>query len=551
MHAQSSSPTRVQLLDLPNELLLDIFEKYDLSIELYHLGLTCKRLNRLALLTFLTKQGIHHPASEVSLRLLDKEARLTLSALRRLLALKSVAKLSCVFPHRPRPPFYPLEELRLFCDFVEKLDQVEEVNLVLDDRGRYCGITGSDDALREWSGVMERLLNALVERSCVSLTFQNGYVLTHAYELRPTSRSPSPPSLPYTTHLDQDDPAWEPDSALRLPGWEFYRPIEQGTDRVLTRMTRPSHIPCILREFHIYSPILLLPPCSNWTLSALQCPSVTRLTLSHVVLSPDVWSAMLPCIFGIVQDRLLELKITNCRTIPAEGILECLARLRRLQVLVLDCQLPCLPAEAHPDGDPHASAPSIVECIAHFEDLRTLEAPSDYVNHLLLAEDGLSRLEKVCVYPRTTLSPAFRMVKSASILSPILSRLDHCPNVELNLHMEVPCTPSMIRDTQILSHLALTPNSASSSALKSLYGRVKTITLDDFYVLFDSAEVLCRWIALFGNVEVVRLAWPLTESVWMKNGRELEESIEVLLQTCRALCASLRSVVLDGREYLL
>ncbi|TFK72293.1 hypothetical protein BDN72DRAFT_957452 [Pluteus cervinus] len=610
-----STSTYASFLDLPNEILFLIFSQPGFTTELHHLAKCSRRLNRIALRIFFAIHGISDPSAYTRLVFLKPSVSRgyrfdVMSALQINVSLTSIEKLSCAFPPAPYPPYYPVKELRRFTQLIERLERVGEVILVLDGRDRYKGIAGDDTLLRQWSEVFGRLLNLLIEKSCTSLTMQNGNLLTHAYELH-NSQAPdgiynnSVPHSPRSSLCNfMGDDLSDTDVALTTYNWGFQRPLESGKEGILIRMTPLARQVSNLRQLSVHSPILLLPPCFNWTLSVFQCSPLTCLKLSHVILTKAAWTTTLPCVAQALSGQLMELVIFECPSIPLEAVLEFLAELPLLQMLTLDRTLPFVQ---------HALLYTLA--IPSLQHLTALHAPSDYISHFLgqrptsgrlpLDTYPLQNLQTVCIEPRQPMCTNFSIVDSIKTLEPILRSLPQCQNVALNVHMDLPCTLGMVKDIEIIRRLlkekergdSIRSPSHSRSAsmteqhtdpsdsnfllgferqwrrldnvdldvIAAVYGRVESLTLDDFCVRYDSPEILCRWLALFGRLSCVTLSWPLTwtvadsEGIRAPGGLEdivkgagggnLRECIEELLVRMKEDCPSVKRIVLDQQAF--
>lgn len=473
------------LLDLPNELLLAIMGQ-GLSIELYHLACCSRRLNHLALPIFLARHRIPYPTEESNIifptrqttepRKIDSLAALQIS-----ISIASVKKLSCRFPAVPHSPFYPAEQLERLSRLVQRLERVEEVTLIMDGRDRYMGLTGDDAMLAHWSGLFGGLLNLLLERSCKYLCVRNGTFLTQTYELCTSEKLNQ---SPLCSALVQGMAG-----SMMGPGWQYRRVPDQGKEVLFARVTPQARLACTLEELVIQSPILLLPPCSHWTLSAMECSPITRLAFSKVVLTTAIWSVTLPCIAKALGTRLCELSIDTCPGISPEALMDFLAELPELRILKLDRSL----SVVHPTMANSLRHPVLPR-------LHTLDAPSDYIAFLLRCypfpppaaspssssfsdalppppPPALPNLSSVCTDPRQSTFSNFNIVDAMSVLAPMMDAIRGCSHVALNVYLGVSCSAGMIRDVHAITRMqqpgvaSTILASSSSHATHHLLGR--------------------------------------------------------------------------------
>ncbi|KAJ7869731.1 hypothetical protein B0H14DRAFT_3440475 [Mycena olivaceomarginata] len=224
------------LADLPDELLVDIFEHPTVPTEaLYFLALLCRRLHLVALTIYFSRNGVDLGRNSATISL-GTDQWDTLSALQICLFVSSMEDLSCVFPHPGCTTILPVvTQMKRLQTFVSRLSPVATVTLNLDPTGHgrsRCLSTGTDKDLKEWAGQYGALLTCIVQKGCRSLTVING---GHVFFLHLTS-------------------------------------------------------------LHLNSATLLVPPGLDWTLSALRNCPVTSLTIcmSRIGGYTRLWRRVLP-----------------------------------------------------------------------------------------------------------------------------------------------------------------------------------------------------------------------------------------------------------------
>ncbi|KAJ7309412.1 hypothetical protein DFH08DRAFT_974664 [Mycena albidolilacea] len=349
------------IADLPNELLVDIFEYPTFPTEaLYFLALLCRRLHLVALPIYFSRNGIHLEKKSATITLgTDKWD--SLSALQICLFISSMEHVSCIFPHPSCTTVFPIiAQMKRLRTFISQLSFVGKVTLNLDSTGHgrsRCLSTGTDEDLKDWTDQYGALLNCIVQKGCKSLTVLNGGQLTETYQLE----APGWSERFLSRAVQRFSPSQEP----RTPG--FGRKFGRGLD--IRLQTVPSSTMHHLNSLHLHSATLLVAPGLDWTLSALlHCP-VTSLTIcmSRVGGDTRLWRKVLRLIASAAPN-LTTLSLIEVARHNEPAAFAFLAHLSHLTDLDLDLTYPL----CDPSGP-----------ICLFKSLVTLRAAPSVVDYLL------------------------------------------------------------------------------------------------------------------------------------------------------------------------
>ncbi|KAJ7181477.1 hypothetical protein C8R43DRAFT_271612 [Mycena crocata] len=318
-------------LDLPDDVLLIVFGY--LGDELYSLSHMSRRLNLLALPTYLAHKGIPNPSELCDFRLVNQPTGGdVLSALNSALFLREIKHVSCQFRPGGIISCY-LDHIERLTAFLHKFSSVESVSLSLVDLGNVDGELV--DLLRDnWRRVFGALLNVILEKSCTSLTIRGAPYL-----------KPSP-----------DEPLWpSADAAVRLSS------AAQANSSIRSFSFHPN---MALSYFGIL-----------WTFSALRCSQLS-------VLSVRVISGTLLTVIGQELPNLPELEVVSCSDLLDHQLLALLCKLTRLTRL-------SLPIKANIQG----KAPFAERVVPAFPCLQHLIAPVPFITHFLMADKPFPALE--------------------------------------------------------------------------------------------------------------------------------------------------------------
>ncbi|KAF8889409.1 hypothetical protein CPB84DRAFT_1447096 [Gymnopilus junonius] len=316
------------ILDLPNELLLDILVGSAVlsQRDLLNISFLSTRFRSLALPIFLANHGIPDPERETSFYVFEwnpNSVRVTtrpdaLSGLAHLTTLSKVDRLRCFFQDADYKTFrntfqqasnLPYAVTRV-AKFVQTLKHVEtaEIYLIWDpyfvNRERSSPYVPMAE-IRRWTNAFGYLLNLLVVRGCSSLTIQYSAAFEPAFQFKSVNAMRK--AFSYLSHnvlhRDGQPPQLE---------WELQRPLNEGksSNKVVESPTFPSSSVASKRiaSLSIHSPVLLLPPFTNWTLSLLRAhPQLSSISFAYIPISKDLWAIILPFIADAMSDKLTHL----------------------------------------------------------------------------------------------------------------------------------------------------------------------------------------------------------------------------------------------------
>ncbi|KAJ7207978.1 hypothetical protein GGX14DRAFT_634651 [Mycena pura] len=501
----------VGLLSFPNELLIIIFENPKFPVDyLCVLSALCRRLHFLALPIYFRRCGIPDPSKSVIIPL-SKDGADMLAALSMALFLSSLQDITCMFPHPSCTSIFPLlPHLDRFRRFISRFPSVKRVTLQLDARNSLCNVVGDDAALRAWSATLGGLLNTLVERRCTELTVRYGGYLTRSYTL-----SAGDPRHPKRVRraLKAMKRLFRPRPTMSGKGWEFLRAPDQGRERALiSASTRSSK----LTTLHIQSAILVMPPCLNWTLSALRNCSITTLSLSQISLDKGLWGPTLSLI-AMATPNLPTLSLSELDAISDEEILRFCARLPRLVSLKIG-------RNEEAQGTPTQCTKGRVP---EFRNLACLVAPADFILYFLRAPQCFPKLQSLCIafHGKTHIRSVGTQLGA---VCKALAASKVAPSIGLSLALfsdtipfDIDAAPSLSRDvTYYFSHVA---------------------SLDLEVFPYNSAEIV-RWIRLFSSVQHVSL------NVRSKPA-DVEADAGRFLKAFSAEKSLLRSIAINGKRH--
>ncbi|KAJ6534815.1 hypothetical protein B0H19DRAFT_1271511 [Mycena capillaripes] len=296
------------ILDLPTEILVAILESPRVSDgTLRSLARVCRRLHFIALPIYFSRNGLT-PSSDFLDLSLRSDGHDLLGVLLTALFTPETQNITCHFPHPDCTSIYPLlSHLKRLEKYISRLPSVKVVQLQLDVAGSVCLSSGDDHALKAWTGQLESLLNCIVKKQCKSLTMDYGSQFTRSYEVGP----PSSPRGPITRLFAAVPKLLSRDSGETAGVTEhFRRNPRQGHRRFKVTLPSSVHRSARLTSLEIYSPILLLPPGLQWTLTALRTCPVTSLTMERREAYSIPWSTVLPLI-GSAGKCLSSLTLTD------------------------------------------------------------------------------------------------------------------------------------------------------------------------------------------------------------------------------------------------
>ncbi|KAJ7869194.1 hypothetical protein B0H14DRAFT_2728154 [Mycena olivaceomarginata] len=266
------------LLSLPNEILLVVFSHLQDPYPLYHLSTLCRRLHFLALPIYFSRTGICQSHSDGSCSIsIPAEKVDALPALQSSLFLDTVQNLSCNFPDS----YARLKDLLRFHYLCSKLSSIESTDLqfsppAYDDR--------YPSMLAGYYGHVTQTLNAVLERSCTSLTVDDPSDLNSAF-VRISKRTRANPGVTIV-----------------------------GSSTSSNSLSPAAYRQQTLTTFRLHSEILFSPHCSAWTIDVLNSFPLTSLSINV----PTVPTDALDSLFRVTEiPTLRDLTILKCRIKPS------------------------------------------------------------------------------------------------------------------------------------------------------------------------------------------------------------------------------------------
>ena len=255
---------QTELLNLPNELLLKIFDNLR-STELYNLALSCRRLNCLVLPIYLHRHVLHRS----SMIYLEPGRFPIIPPVIVSPPFVSCKVLSSMFYNRG---FF--SDIRRLQYFVTKILDIKEVRLDF--------VAVSSRTLLKHSDNIRTLLADVMAKSCESL------VVAHDF-LNPFD------------HQVKGPPRWR--NILST----ISRPFSALAVRASTNAGLHSRTGS-LNKFEVHSTMLVLPPFLDWTVKILNTSPITTLSLGSTRLPFNAWANLLS---AVTLPSLEEFSITN------------------------------------------------------------------------------------------------------------------------------------------------------------------------------------------------------------------------------------------------
>ncbi|KAJ6612662.1 hypothetical protein B0H10DRAFT_2051397 [Mycena sp. CBHHK59/15] len=254
----------LELLSLPNEILLAIFSHFGDPYPLYALSTLCRRLHFLALPLYLSRRGVYDCSPEacnISIRPGNTDV---LAALQTALFIGAVQNLSCFFPH-------PEKDFDRFRRLSAIVDSIDSAKLYL---------FPTEGPSEKYFNSFIEVLNAVLERSCGTLMIHD--VASSVLNVR-KSRGRARPPLSVSG---------------AKPGLS---PAALGNRSLST--------------FNLHSELLLETPCRSWTLDVLNSFPLTHISIEAPSVPADTWDTLLST---TEIPTLLHLSVGHCRIKPAQ-----------------------------------------------------------------------------------------------------------------------------------------------------------------------------------------------------------------------------------------
>ncbi|KAK7050110.1 hypothetical protein R3P38DRAFT_2861998 [Favolaschia claudopus] len=528
-------PALARFTDLPDELIISIFEDPEFSVEsLYFMALLSRRLHRIALAIYFSRHKIDLNTKKLTVYLKADDSLDTLSFLRLSLHIDSLEYLSCTIPHPSCTVIHPVvNQMNRLRSLISRLSSIGQVVLIFADghasQTYHCLAFGDDARLRTWAHTLGGLLRDILQAGCKHLTVVNGSYLTGSYEILPVSSSPLFIKRILYPH------------SSTAPG--FRRSWPQGTEDTRVPVLDPSSKdPFLLSSLCIESPIFLIPPAFDWTLSALRHAPITSLTIAvpsaRLRDSTELWTHILPSIAFTAAPHLTDLKLTEVEAHHADLVLSVLvANLPHLTTLDIDF--------LHWFWHLELSAPPKTSrrSLRRLTSLRTIPI---LAQHLLSrwSLPALRNLTLIWWIPDGQASefhfvrPVLSVMRTLSKSPSLVAWRRRPSSVHISLSIRTRQSIQSFAD-RVLSYLLL----PHSDSLANFFRLVERIEMTGLYVSYISPlkhrDPLLKFLDLFSQVEELKLqtSGSFGEAKDLVNGLQAH--------------ATLRRIVVDGDVYSL
>ncbi|KAF8151437.1 hypothetical protein B0H34DRAFT_129122 [Crassisporium funariophilum] len=593
----------MNLLDLPNELLLSVISDYKiLSLaDIYNVSLLSRRLNALAIPVYLATHGIAAPEREVPLYVTEWNPDYmtttrqpdALSGLNVSIGISRVHHLKCYFQDpnatSTRNTFqrasnlpYAVERTTHFIRRLEHLDKAE-IYLVWDPYFVIRNKTVTHvpvSELNEWTSSFSTLLNLIVERGCKSLTVQYDSSIEPAFHFRSSGRLKR--VVTYISHniLRRSTPFADIQ-------WKFERPLHEESNGALdVRTVNLSNLAQganTILSLSLHSNALLLPPLIGWTTSLLRTHKcLTCITFAHISFSKNIWKTILPVIADAISDRLKELSFfRHCPNLDISDLLPFLARFPNLTHLCVDRTFRLrLQHTTRPKRLPLYAAIMDSQSIPNFPQLQSLQAPTELV-HILLnvrlpvsnranAQVALPNLNSLTVYPSSQLlhpTSYLRSTRSVNFLHDQVAARPRAQDVAFSLDVQMEFTDfarvarylqSVSQETGVDRDLWGTLNFAQAEQKPRqhfAFVRVARLILYKFNPCYSdqTPASLCLWLKLlFPNLRQLTFTYSLSASPEYVREVDMDPDTKAwLIRELEAACPKVRTLVIAGKEYRL
>ena len=494
-------PQRKRIIDLPNEILLLVFEAMD-SPDLYITSFVSRNFHHIALPIYLARYGVSASA-ETDLILFNDWSPEALRAAHAALFLPSVNRVKCVIDFY-KPFEHVRREVHAFRRFLGKLASVREIHIEIVRYGMKGGANAlfastSDEPVgltEEWGRELVQMLDDVLGSGCAEL------------------------SLSLAGRCDP--PAQELERVLRqfhgLPGvlkHPIFRGFVGGLGRTCVRARSLVGVgqPNLsqkrgLETLDLHSSMFFHPLLLRWMMSTLNSMSITSLSLRQLDhISPQHWALLLPC---ITLPSLSKLSINLC-FIQTHDLYRFLYRHPHIQNLIL--------------GRSFVGPSRVVLRNGILGELKHLSAPPRYLVALLTPPGSLPALKTVCIRWHVRNDHVFEASAVDKILLPISQRLRQLDDLRFLLSFESLNVSSWFQPSgldisplQYISHLEL---------------KIHVYTLPS-----NTMTALARWLVGFSRLKCLEL------STVCQDGLEVEERV-VFFEAIGKWCPSVEVVQIN------
>ena len=387
------SPTKIGILDLPNEIIIFILEDLE-DDELFSLALLSRQLHHLALPIYLSRNGISsQPSSQ--LLLFDDRSNSILKALNTALFRPTVNSLLCTLLCHKHPDDFS-RQLHMINRLVGKVSTLHQAGINF-DQVKPLVPPKEDIVMSRFFGDPD---HGLAQEFGRELTAMMELILTggcHSFTISHSGTAILPPS----------------DEIKAAILANFYGP--QCIKKKVTRLLRPFSFMFrrlypttnALKTFNFHSPIAIHPHLCRWTINTLNNSNLTSLSISqNRSTESSVWSLVLPC---IMIPSLSHLSIDLC-SIKTADLFKFLRRHPLIQTLFLGRNI----------LSPNPSQTLVKNALKH---LSQLTAHPKWLVHLLTPQECFPSLSYVRVLWRIQNKQHFSFVTLNGLLKPIVQRL--------------------------------------------------------------------------------------------------------------------------------
>ncbi|KAF9464599.1 hypothetical protein BDZ94DRAFT_478352 [Collybia nuda] len=466
---------RAVLLDLPNELLLQIFES--LQNELYSLSLVSKRLHYLALPIYLARNGMSPFSGE--LILFDERSQDVLQALSIALFRPTLKRIHCTF-NFGRPQKELIRNIRGMVRLASKLSRMEEVHfdiIRIPDMGQdldsnlYKKLL-MDDVGGDWEQEFLVLFRSVLETGCITLTVclqGSGWSVVST----PNELVSAIGSRKWSSRLC----GFFPCSSITCSFWCK----SQGIDLppVPSVVVPRGHID--LKTFNLHCSMLLNAQFCSRTIEILNSSCLSTLSLKHLCVDPAAWAIILP---RIDLHALSSLSIDAC-TIMYEDLSDFLHRHPHITHLYLGRRL------SPPPPDARLSKSALCQ-------LSHLSATREYLISFLAPTGSSPYVKKVDLLVRILRGDRFNFKKLDNEMSSISYRLR---KVELSLELSLESSTGDWMSPNIY------PNYHKEDSIIPYIVKVH-INLRTYYLPRDVMATLPRWLSSFPSLKQASISSP-------------------------------------------
>ncbi|RDB18366.1 hypothetical protein Hypma_000363 [Hypsizygus marmoreus] len=441
------------LTKVPEDVLYLIFANLP-GNDLYTLANLSRYLRHIVLPIYLRKRGIPEPTISTTLRAAEDAsfAITDISALNLSSSVQSIGQLSCTITNGVSH-FVAYETLHRLHRLVLKLSTIGE--FTLDFRGLAHSHDQPTALDKKWPRLMTAILDALVQKSCASVTILGGSSFEHG--IKDLARR----------NAGQEGPA-------ECPHWAFSHSLIQKAARA-SNAPPPSR--GRLQEFELESETLRIPALSGWMTSTLWGSQFTHLSVTRLS------QAIGPILSSIAEGlpNLTDLHMAGA-SIPPHDVLDFINKFPHLASLSLDAGL--------------SSEAGVIEMsgrVPRLQHLQKLSAPKDYVGFLLLPVNPLPDLEHLTI--RVPKVAPFLMSNYLRSLSSIITHLqdrDTLPTICLS----VPLISAEWIGHQGMLNVGWSMFSWSVTAMTLAHVELS----EECSLVSDPSSCLPAWLSFFPNL---------------------------------------------------